>query len=201
MKKFILIFVLLSLAIWGCDDGDNLYDNEIVVSRDCTYGGETGVEFDSDSVLCGKKGNIYFGLGRVYDPDDHTSPLGFYLFHDSSARNSLDSVWILEKDSVKISTCEKKKLPNIDLSGTFCLHKFDGGVGRDTVNYAYSLMIHSWNAYFIYSKHGLYKTLCNVHAYDCYLLYSCVVQYDGTYNFSKVLDADDAEQKDIGCAD
>lgn len=198
MKTFILIFVILTFAIWGCDDGDNLYDNEIVVSRDCTYEGETGVEFDSDSVRCGEKGNIYFGLGRVYETVPF-SALGFYLFHDSSAKNSLDSVWILETDSVKISTCEKKELPNLGLSGTFCLQKFDDGIGRDTVNCAYGLMKHSCNAYFIYSKHGFYKTLCNVHVYDCYLYYSCVVQYNDSYNFSKVPNADDVKEKQIEC--
>jgi hypothetical protein len=201
MKRFVLIAVFLSLAILGCDDGENLYDNEVVVNKDCTGGTKlTGIEFDSDSVRCGLKGNIYFGLDEIYDTMPF-SPLGFYLFHDSSVRYSLDSVWILETDSAKIATCEKKKLPNIGLSGTFCLHKFDGGDGRDTVNYAGSFMKRSWNTYFIYSKYDFYKTLCNVIAYDCILLYSCVVQYNGTYNFSKVPDADDAEQKQIGCAD
>lgn len=198
MKTIVHIAVFALFAFWGCDDGDSLYDNEIVVSRDCTYGGETGVEFDSDSVRCGEKGNIYFGLGRVYETVPF-SALGFYLFHDSSAKNSLDSVWILETDSVKISTCEKKELPSISLSGTFCLHKFDNGVGRDTMNYAYNLEKYDWDSFFIYSKYGSYKTLCNVAAYDCVLLYSCVVQYDGSYNFSKVPDADNVEQKQIGC--
>jgi hypothetical protein len=69
------------------------------------------------------------------------------------------------------------------------------------MNYAYNLEKHDWDSFFIYSKYGSYKTLCNVIAYDCVLLYSCVVQYNGSYNFSKVPDADDAEQKQIGCYD
>ena len=199
MKRFIFIAIFLSLTILGCDDGENLYDNEVVVSKDCTGGDKlTGIEFDSDSVRCGRKGNVYFGLDEIYDTIQF-SPLGFYLFHDSSVRNTLDSVWILETDSAKISTCEKKELSKIDLQGTFCLHKFDDSVGRDTVNYAGSFMKRGWNAYFIYSKHGLYKTLCNVRASACYLYYSCVVQYGETYSFSKVPNADDAERKDIGC--
>ena len=47
------------IAFYGCDNGSNFYDREIVVSEDCTIGDRVGVEFDSDSVRCGMSGNIY----------------------------------------------------------------------------------------------------------------------------------------------
>ncbi len=200
MKRFVLIAIFLSLAILGCDDGENLYDNEVVVSKNCTSGGKTGFEFDSDSVRCGLKGDIYFGLDEIYDTMPF-SPLGFYLFHDSSVRYSLDSVWILESDSAKISTCEKLNIPQNSLSGVFCLHRFNDAAGRDKVSKFFNPEKNDWGRYFIYSKHGAYKAFCNVDVVGCYLRYSCVVQYNGTYNFSKIPDADDAKKKQIGCAD
>ena len=86
------------------------------------------------------------------------------------------------------------------LSGVFCLHRLDSDIGRDTVNYFFNPEKNDCSPYFIYSKHNAYKAFCNVDAHDCVLRYSCVVQYNGTYNFSKIPDADDAEWKLIGCA-
>ena len=199
MKTIVLIAVFALFALWGCDDGVDLYDNEIVVSRDCTNGSETGVEFDSDSVRCGRNGSAYFGLGPIYDTMSF-SPLGFYLFHDSSILNSLDSVWILETDSVKISSCEKLEIPHADILGEFCLKKFENNNGRETVpGYVDLEKKIDYGSFFVYSKYGSYKALCNVGAYDCDLHYSCVIQYNGTYNFSKIPDADDVEEKQRGC--
>ena len=132
MKQFILI-VITAAFFWSCDDEAEFYNNEAVVSEDCTNGEETGMKFDSDSVRCGEKGHIYFGLGKVDEKNDF-SQLNFYLFHDREATKSLDSIWILETDSVKISTCEKLKYSQKNLSGVFCLRKVDNAARRETVN-------------------------------------------------------------------
>ena len=191
--------IIVMIAFYGCDNGSNFYDREIVVSEDCTIGDLVGLEFDSDSVRCGRKSDVYFGLGEI-DESMLFSPLGFYLFHDSGSISTLDSIWILETDPVKISTCEKLNIGQMSLSGAFCLHKFDNTVKRESVNYYFNSENNDRGYYFIYSKHAAYKAFCNVEAIDCYLRYSCVVQYNGTYDFSKIPNADDAEIKLIGCA-
>ena len=195
MKKFIIIMIIVMIAFYGCDNGSNFYDREIVVSEDCTIGDRVGVEFDSDSVRCGMSGNIYFGIGRKDESD--FSPFAFYVFSDSGAKNTRDSVWILETDPVKISICEKLNIGQMSLSGAFCLHKFDNTVKRESVNYY--LKNGKYEYYFIYSKYDSYKAFCNISSKDCELLYSCVVLYDGLYNFSKVPYADNAKRKNIGC--
>ncbi len=197
MKQFILI-VITAAVFWGCEDGAEFYNNEVVVSKDCTDGDETGMEFDSDSVRCGEKGHIYFGLGKVDEKNDF-SPFKFYLFHDNEATKSLDSIWILETDSVKISTCEKLKYSQKKLPGVFCLHKIDNAVRRETVNLFFNPEKNDCNYYFIYSKHDAYKAFCNVDVSGCLLRYSCVVQYDEIYNFSKIPDANDVDWKIMGC--
>lgn len=190
--------IIVMIAFYGCDNGSDFYDREIVVSEDCTIGDLVGLEFDSDSLRCGRKSNVYFGLGEI-DESMLFSPLGFYLFHDSASISTLDSIWILETDPVKISTCEKLNIGQMSLSGAFCLHKFDNTVKRESVNYYFNSENNDRGYYFIYSKHAAYKAFCNVEAIDCYLRYSCVVQYNGTYDFSKIPNADDAERKLIGC--
>ena len=92
-----------------------------------------------------------------------------------------------------------ENIPQNSLSGVFCLHRFNDAAGRDAVNYFYNPEKNDWSHYFIFNKYGLYKAFCNAKSSACYLYYSCVVQYNGTYNFSKIPDANDAEQKDIGC--
>lgn len=198
MKRFISIIVLISLAILGCDDGDNLYDNEIVVSEDCTIGDRVGVEFDSDSVRCGINGYIYFGIDRI--DENSFSPFASYVFSDSGAKNTKDSVWMLETDPDRYALCEKMELFNKQLHGFFCLKTFDDSTTREIVNY-YDVpgQNDKHGYYFIYSKYGSYKAFCNVASKDCELLYSCVVQYDGTYNFSKVPNVDNVKRKNIGC--
>ena len=201
MKKNLLIAVWVTIAVCACYDSYNPYDNEVVISKDCTTGSEkAGFKFDSDSVRCGRKSDVYFGLGEI-DESMLFSPLGFYLFHDSGSISTLDSIWILETDPVKISICEKLNIGQMSLSGAFCLHKFDNTVKRESVNYYFNSEDNDRGYYFIYSKHAAYKAFCNVEAIDCYLRYSCVVQYSGTYDFSKIPNADDAERKLIGCAE
>ena len=184
------------IAFYGCDNGSNFYDREIVVSEDCTFSGN--MSFDADSIHCGRKSNVYFGLDEI-DETIQFSPLGFYLFHDSASISTLDSIWILETDPVKISTCEKLNIGQMSLSGAFCLHKFDNTVKRESVNYYFNPENNDRGYYFIYSKHAAYKAFCNVEAIDCYLRYSCVAQYGGTYDFSKIPNVDDAEKILIGC--
>ena len=173
--------IIVMIAFYGCDNGSNFYDREIVVSEDCTIGDRVGVEFDSDSVRCG-------------------SPFAFYVFSDSGAKNTRDSVWILETDSDRYSSCEKKEISSKNFQGSFCLKKFYDSTTREMVNY-YDVLEKNgkYEYYFIYSKYDSYKAFCNISSKDCELLYSCVVLYDGLYNFSKVPDADNAKRKNIGC--
>ena len=198
MKKFIIIMIIVMIAFYGCDNGSNFYDREIVVSEDCTIGDRVGVEFDSDSVRCGMSGNIYFGIGRKDESD--FSPFAFYVFSDSGAKNTRDSVWILETDSDRYSSCEKKEISSKNFQGTFCLKKFYDSTTREMVNY-YDVLEKNgkYEYYFIYSKYDSYKAFCNISSKDCELLYSCVVLYDGLYNFSKVPYADNAKRRNIGC--
>ena len=42
MKKFIIIMIIVMIAFYGCDNGSNFYDREIVVSEDCTIGDRVG---------------------------------------------------------------------------------------------------------------------------------------------------------------
>lgn len=218
MKTIVLIAVFALFAFWGCDDSsskpfefylqelsssssegffietssssvnESVKISEVIASEDCTSGDESsGIEFAEDSVRCGKKGNIYFGLGQI--ETDMLPHFDYYLFSDSGAKTTKDSLWILEKDSTIYLGCEKLDISNMNLMGTFCLKKFDGNVKRERAS----------KNYFIYSKYGSYKAFCDVDAYDCVLRYSCVIQYNGTYNFSKIPDADDAERIQIGC--
>ncbi len=221
MKKFILIMVLLSLAIWGCDDSSSkplefysqklsssssddffiesssssvnepVKTSEVLISEDCTSGDEiAGIEFDSDSVRCGRKGDFYLGLDLI-DETNRLSPIGFYLFADIDAKTTKDSLWFFESDSVAISTCKKLNFPNMDKSGVFCLKKTDGIVGRERV---------AQNTFFIYKKYKSYSAFCNAVSIDCFLYYSCVVRYDGIFDFSKIPDADDVKRNGIlGC--
>ncbi|WP_173467380.1 hypothetical protein [Fibrobacter succinogenes] len=176
--------------------------SEFIMNRDCSSGTEiAGIEFDSDSVRCGEKGPIHFGL----DPIDNSkvfSPLGFYLFYDSDAYTTKDSLWILETDPIKYAGCEKLEISDTNLPGAFCLKKFDVSVKREPVsNYVdYENRI-NYGKYFVYSKPNSYKTFCNVVSIDCYLFCSCVVLYDGTFNFSRVPSADNVERKKIGCVE
>ena len=178
--------------------------SEIVVNNDCTTGSEIiGIEFDSDSVRCGRKGHIYFGF--EWEKEDDKSPFSqiiFYLLFDSSARVSNDSVWIFETDSAKYSTCEKLEIPHADLSGTFCLKNFEDENGRESVpRYVDFEKRIDYGRYFVYSKYGFYKAFCNVDANSCNLLYSCVVRYDRTYNFSKVPSVDNVKRNGLQCVD
>lgn len=141
MKKFIIIMIIVMIAFYGCDNGSNFYDREIVVSEDCTIGDRVGVEFDSDSVRCGMSGNIYFGIGRKDESD--FSPFAFYVFSDSGAKNTRDSVWILETDSDRYSSCEKKEISSKNFQGTFCLKKFYDSTTREMVNY-YDVLEKKW---------------------------------------------------------
>lgn len=196
--------------------GDNAVENysssvkgadkisEIVVNNDCTTGSEiTGIEFDSDSVRCGRKGHIYFGFDWEKEDDKSPfSPITFYLLFDSSARVSNDSVWIFETDSVKYSTCEKLEIPHADLSGAFCLKNFEDEIGRESVpRYVDFEKKIDHGRYFVYSKYGFYKAFCNIDANSCNLLYSCVVRYDRSYNFSKVPSVDNVKRNGIQCVD
>ena len=161
MKKNLLIAVWVTIAVCACYDSYNSYDNEVVVSKDCTTGSEkAGFKFDSDSIRCGRKSNVYFGLGEI-DETMQFSPLGFYLFHDSGSTSTLDSIWILETDPVKISTCEKLNISQMSSSGAFCLHKFDNTVKRESVNYYFNSESNDYERYFVYSKYGAYKALFN----------------------------------------
>ncbi len=198
MKMFILITVLLSIVFWGCDDGDNLYDKEIVVNEDCTIGDRVGLEFDSDSVRCGMNGSIYFGIDRI--DENSFSPFAFYVFSGSGVKNTKDSVWMLETNPDRYSSCEKKELFKEEMQGAFCLKTFYDSSTREIVNYHdVTEKNNKCGYYFIYSKYGSYKAFCNVTSKDCELLYSCVIQYDGTYNFSMIPNVDNVKRKNIGC--
>ncbi len=229
MKEFILIAVFISIAVLGCDDttsrpfeiisqvedslssgecvvekssssmNEFVKKNEIVISQDCTTGNEkTGIVFDVDSVRCGKNGNIYFGLD--WKEYANVSPLQFYLFSDSSATMTKDSLWILDTEFAMESNCEKLNIPNLNLSNAFCLQKFEERENKKLVlNYRNSENEKKRGVYFIYSKYGFYKAFCNVKSNACELLFSCVIQYDGTYNFSKEPSVVDVERKNVDC--
>jgi hypothetical protein len=195
MKKNILIVILMAFAFWGCDDGSNLYDHEIVVNRDCTIGTENaGVEFDLDSVRCGRKSHAYFGLDG-----DETVLKRLALFSDGNAINTKDSLWILATDSTDMSSCEKLEFPNENGLGTFCLKKFENTKSMDLTNSHVDYFSYvTWDVFFVYSKFGSYKALCRIESSNCVLLYSCSIQYDGSYYFSKVPNIDDVERNEIG---
>ena len=196
MKKFIVI-TLTMLAFCACDDTYNPYEQEIAINEDCTVGGN--MSFDPDSIRCGWSESTRlrvvlkddYAFNRWYDQYD------LYLFSDSRDEFSKDSIWFFEEDADKLSTCEMKKMVNVDFPGTFCLKGFDKIGERELVSNYVDLK----KIYFVYSKHGVYNAFCNVYFDLCFLRYSCVVQYDGTYNFSKVPDAEkDVKQKDlVGC--
>ena len=192
--------LFLSVALWGCDDGTVSHGDEIVVSRDCSTGSEkAGFKFDSDSIRCGNSGDIFFGLG--WAGERYVSRIGLYWYSDSGAKNTKDSLWILETDSVKISTCEKLDYSHKGLAGVFCLHKFDDVVGRDSVDYSYNEKTKEWGTYFIYHKYGSYKAFCNALVDVCQLLYSCIVRYDESYLFSSIPNADNVNRIRINCID
>ncbi len=198
MKKFIIIMITVLTAFYGCDNRSNIDNLEIVVSEDCTIGDRVGIEFDSDSIRCGMNGNIYFGIGRIDEND--FSPFAFYIFSDSGAKNTKDSVWILETNLDRYSLCEKMELSNKNLQGFFCLKNFHDSTTREIV-YHYDMQEKNGKHeyYFIYSKYNSYKAFCNIASKNCELLYSCIVQYDGTYNFSEVPNVEYAKRKNIGC--
>lgn len=199
MKMFILIVIWVLLVFCSCGDGSNFYDYEIVVNRDCTTGSENaGVEFDLDSIRCGRKSNIYFGLDG-----DETTLKRLFLFYDSDAQNSKDSLWILETDSAKLVDCKKLEHSNEMQSGLFCLKEFGNTANIEPVNYYLWEGIEGveiWDVSFVYSKYGSYKALCHVESGGCVLRYSCSVRYDGSYNFSKVPNLNDVERNEnSGC--
>ena len=130
--------------------------------------------FDVDSVRCGKNGNIYFGLD--WKEYANVSPLQFYLFSDSSATMTKDSLWILDTEFAMESNCEKLNIPNLNLSNAFCLQKFEERENKKLVlNYRNSENEKKRGVYFIYSKYGFYKAFCNVKSNACELLFSCVI--------------------------
>jgi hypothetical protein len=211
------IAVFALFAFWGCDASSKPFEfnpqevssssledifiesssssvnepikiSEFVISRDCTSGDESsGIEFAEDSVRCGKKGNIYFGLGQI--ETDMLPHFDYYLFSDSGAKTTKDCLWILETDSTKYLDCEKLETANTNLSGVFCLKKFDGIVGRERA---------TRHTFFVYKKHNSYSAFCNAEAIDCFLYYSCVVRDDGMYDFIKIPSADDVKRNEIG---
>lgn len=197
MKMFILIAIWVSLVFCGCDDGSNVYDYEILVNRDCTTGDEfAGVEFDSDSIRCGIKSNIYFGL-----EGNETTLRRLVLFYGSDAQNTKDSLWILETDSVKLADCKKFEHSNEMLFGQFCLKEFGNTANMEPLSYYLWEGIEGakiWDVSFVYSKSGSYKALCHVESAGCVLLYSCSVRYDGTYYFSNVPNINDVKRNEIG---
>ena len=122
-------------------------------------------------------GSIYVDL-YVYDDDEFTQ----------------------ETVDAYVEGLDPEKFSYDKMQGVFCLKTFYDSTTREIVNYydvAGQNDKHGY--YFIYSKHGSYKAFCNVASKDCELLYSCVVQYDGTYNFSKVPNVDNVKRKNIGC--
>jgi len=210
MKRFIFMAMFLSLTILGCDDGENLYDNEVVVGMDCSDGDmNVGMSFDSNTVHCGKSGNLYFGIEwmdpneGVYHLERGMNPVDLYLYSNGDEDVVVDSVWTLETDSVKISTCEKLDFSNSGIKGTFCLNKFEKSLEKDYVSY-YDEGDKSqikFGHYVVYSKFNSYNALCVVESYKCVLLYSCLIRYDGTYNFSSIPSLDGVKRKNIWCID
>ena len=209
MKTLMLIFVFLLLAIWGCDDDSDFYEHEFVVSEDCAKGDmDGGIEFDSHSVRCGRDEPVYFGIEWYYYTEDYmrsdnSNPVDLYLYSSKDFRTSKDSVWILETDSAKISTCEKLNFSSKNLEGTFCLNKFENSTGRDYVSYyddrdgSTRKLAH----YFIYSKFESYKAFCVIASHSCVLLYSCIIQDDGSYLFSREPTLENMDRKHLGCKD
>ena len=195
MKKNI-IAILILFVIYACNEAYDPYESEVAISKDCTFG---RMSFDADSIRCGWSENAYISV--ILKDDYRFSPYDqydLYLFSDSSAKSSKDSIWFFEKNADKLPTCEKNKMVNVDVPGFFCLKNFDRTGERVLIsNYA----DFDKNLYFVYNKHGAYNAFCNVVSDLCFLLYSCVVQYDGTYNFSKVPDAkkDVNQNTMVGC--
>lgn len=212
MKKFIMMsFFFLCIALGGCDDGTDFC--EVIVNDDCSNGWtDSRIGFDSESVHCGNDESIYFGMERVNNIDDNPlfysnpslyekNPFELYLYFGENAVASKDSVWILETDSTKVASCEKLDFSNKKLNGSFCLNKFESSTGRDYVNFYSdgSEKKENWKHYIIYSKYNSYKAFCIIESYKCALLYSCVIQYDGTYNFSRIPTLDAVKRKNIWC--
>lgn len=208
MKTIVLIAALALFVFWGCDDGSDLYESEFVVSEDCANGNMNGgIEFDSRSVHCGTDQSIYFGIewrfSENYERPENSNPVDLYLYSSNEGWASKDSVWILETDSAKISTCEKLDFSSKNLGGTFCLNKSDNSTVKDYISYyddgngSTRKLAH----YFIYSKFESYKAFCVVETHSCVLLYSCIVQDNGSYLFSKEPTLDNADRGNLGCKD
>ena len=195
MKKNILVVLFAMLFFYGCNDVHNPYEHEIIVNRDCSMEAEFG--FDSDSIRCGKYGNIYFGVARLNDND--FSRFDLFLFSDSSAKDTKDSIWLLEMDPDEYSVCENIKLDNLNFPGVFCLKNIEVA-NREFVSDYTDLENNIYGRYFIYSKHGSYKAFCNIISMNCNLTFSCMVQYEGTYVFSRVPNAKEVKQNFmVGC--
>ncbi|MBR6942878.1 hypothetical protein [Fibrobacter succinogenes] len=193
MKKFIVI-MLAAFVFCACNDSYNPYEHEIVVNRDCSI---NGMSFDSDSVRCGKNGSIYFSIAPM--DENNPSPYDLFLYFDSTTENVRDSIWILEMNSDRYSVCENLKLDNLDFLGTFCL-KNNEIAGRKYIGNPVDFERNIDGEYFIYSKYGAYKAFCNIKSMNCNVTFSCMVQYDGTFNFSRVPNAEEVNLKFVtGC--
>ena len=203
MKKAIVITLAL-LVFCACDEAYDPYEHEIVVSNDCSNGSmDVWMTFDSDVVRCGKSSDLYLGIewANVFDyPERFFNTVDMYLYSNGDANAIMDSVWILETDSAKISNCEKLSYSNSALKGTFCLNKFDNSSEKDYVSYyngdkSKNNLMH----YVIYRKFDSYKALCAIESSQCTLLYSCLIHYGESYNFSRIPTLDGINRKNIWC--
>ena len=210
MKKTIVIALAL-LVFCACDEAYDPYEHEIVVSNDCSNGSmDVWMTFDSDAVRCGANRDFYFGiewtnLNTTLSDEEFfkrlANPIDLYLYSDGSKEAIKDSVWTLETDSAKISNCEKLSYSNSVLKGTFCLNKFDKSTEKDYVSYYNDddKLENEFVHYIIYSKFNSYKSLCVVESYKCTLLYSCLIHYGESYNFSGIPTLDGVNRKNIWC--
>lgn len=203
MKKTIVIALAL-LVFCACDEANEPYEHEFVVSNDCSNGSmDVWMTFDSDAVRCGKCSDLYLGIewANVFDyPERFFNTVDMYLYSNGDANAIMDSVWILETDSAKISNCEKLSYSNSALKGTFCLNKFDNSSEKDYVSYyngdkSKNNLMH----YVIYRKFDSYKALCAIESSQCTLLYSCLIHYGESYNFSGIPTLDGVNRKNIWC--
>jgi hypothetical protein len=203
MKKTIVIALAL-LVFCACDEANEPYEHEFVVSNDCSNGSmDVWMTFDSDAVRCGANRDLYFGIewANVFDyPERFFNTVDMYLYSNGDANAIMDSVWILETDSAKISNCEKLSYSNSALKGTFCLNKFDNSSEKDYVSYyngdkSKNNLMH----YVIYRKFDSYKALCAIESSQCTLLYSCLIHYGESYNFSGIPTLDGVNRKNIWC--
>ena len=205
MKKNILIVILMAFISYACNDGLNLYANEVLVSNDCSNGGmdDVGMSFDSDAVHCGKSRDLYFSIEWTDPREDFfyadKYPVELYLCSGGNSNVIMDSVWTLETDSAKILNCEKLSYSNRMLKGTFCLNKFENSTRKDYVSYYDDDSKGDFTHYVIYSKFDSYKALCAIESYKCVLLYSCLIHYGESYFFSRIPTLDGVDRKNIWC--